>query len=253
MVAQPGRANSGNHFIVNYDQFRAFRDDYRTKKIETNLEVNRHSKFRLIIPNKCKTQGEIELRELAATGMFEESYVYVPSLCLWIEVGYNETRSGVNLDSTLITRLTEDFDQLVIYHIHVGVPLQISGYFPAYRDLVSLILMNAKFFRQPQTQISHQVVIESGVIEYLFRLSQSTNHLINKFTQTGLEHVVAQNLAYFYARDKYKKRYYAKVHECEHLVDGDQKSLSDCFPMKSDDFRLIYRKLKLSNTTGVDE
>ena len=253
MAVQPVRAKTDNHVINDFDQFVALRDDYRTIKFNDTLKVNRHSGFRLVVPNKCKTQGESELQKLAANEKFEESYVYIPSLCLWIEAGYDEARNRVRLDSKLIARLLEDFDQLIVYHIHVGTPSKVSGYFPAYRDLVSLILINAKSFRNPEIQISHRVVTESGIIDYLFRISQATNRLINKFNRTGLGKFVAQNLAYLYAKDKYKKRYYSMVHQCEHLIGGYSENLSKCFPMKSDDFQLGYRKLDTLSAAKFQE
>ncbi len=241
LAAQPVRSKSGNHLIKNYDQFLAFRDDYRTRKLQKTLKINRDSEFRLIVPNKCRNQGERELRQLAAVEVFEESYVYVPSLCLWIEAGYDETRNKVHLDSTFINRLLDDFDQLIVYHIHVGIPLQTSGYFPAYSDLVSLILINAKFFKQPKTQIIHRVVTNLGIIDYVFRTTRETNRMIKRIERTGLGEFVAQNLAYFYARDEYKERYYAKVHQCEHLIDRDRENISKCFPMKASIFLLTFR------------
>jgi len=253
MAAQSVYANSGDHVAYTFGQLIALNDDYRAIKLNDDLKVNRHSEFRLVVPNKCRTQGEAELRKLAATEAFEESYVYIPSLCLWIEVGYDEARNRVRLDSKLIARLLESFDKLVVYHIHVGVPVQISGYFPAYRDLVSLILINAKFFQKPEIQISHRVVTESGVIDYLFRISQTTNQLIEKISQTGLKKFIAQNLAYFYTRDGYKERYYAKIHDCEHLIGRYGENLFKCFPMKADDFQLTYRKLETYSTAGFYE
>jgi len=253
MVAQPVRANSGKHSIDNLGRFLAFSDDYRTKKKATKLQVNRHSEFRIVVPNKCKNRGEAELRQLAATEVFEESYVYIPSLCLWIEVGYDEARRRVRLDSKFIVSLLKDFDRLFIYHIHMGAPLQISGYFPAYKDLVSLILINAKFFRNPEIQISHRVVIDNGIIDYVFRASPATDLLIDKFNRTGLGDFTAQNLAFFFAQNEYKEHYYTKIHECEHLIGGYRENLSECFPMATDDFRLTYRKLDPYSTARIQE
>jgi len=253
MAAHSVRANSSDHAAYTFDQLIALDDDYRAVKLHDRLRVNRRSEFRLVVPNKCRSQGEAELRRLAATETFEESYVYIPSRCLWIEVGYDETRNRVRLDSKLIARLLESFDKLMIYHIHVGVPVQISGYFPAYRDLVSLILINAKFFQKPEIQISHRVVTKFGVIDYLFTTTQTTNQLIDKISRSGLKRFIAQNLAYFYARDGYKERYYAKVHQCEHLIGKYGENLSDCFPMKTDDFQLTYRKLEAYSTANFYE
>ena len=57
--------------------------------------------------------------------------------------------------------------------------------------------------------------------EYLFRISPATDQLINKINQTDLANFVAQNLACFFSGNKYKDRYYAKIHECEHLIGGN--------------------------------
>ena len=248
LAVQSSRANSGNHTIHNFDRFIALRDDSRTRKFDDKLKVNLRADIRHVVPNKCETRGEIELMQLASTEVMEEAYAYIPSLCLWIEVGYDESKTSVRLDSKFVARLLKNFDQLIIYHIHMGESSKVAGYFPAYNDLISLILVNGRFFRNPEIQISHRAITKVGVIDYKIRISQEANHLIDKLKQTGLGEFIAQNLAFFFARDKYENRYYTEIRECGLLIGENSDKLSKCFPMKTDVFELEFRTLNAINT-----
>lgn len=119
--------------------------------------------------------------------------------------------------------------------------------------MISLILVNAKFFKNPEIQISHRAITKTGVIDYQFRISKKTNELIEKLNRTGLSRFTAQNLAYFFTREKFENHYYAKIDECGHLIGEDADNLSNCFPMKSGVFELAYRKLSAFSTAGFRE
>lgn len=253
LAAQPIGAKSGNHPISEFDQFIALRQDSRTRKVTNELKANPHAEFRFVVPNKCEIQGEIELRKLALTKPIEESYAFIPSLCLWIEVGYDEARTRARLDAKFISRLIESFDRLILYHIHVGDSSEFTGNFPAYRDFISLILVNAEYFRRPEIQISHRAITKIGVIDYRFRISPEADRLIDKINQAGLGKSLAQNLAYYFSQEKYVKRYYAKVDQCMHFISGNIENLADCFPIKTDNFELLYRTFGTVSTAGFYE
>ena len=81
------------------DRIAALGEDIRETRIADKLSVNTGTEFRLVFPNKCEKEGEFELHQLASRFNVEESFVLIPDLCLWIEVGYDEKRERVRLDS----------------------------------------------------------------------------------------------------------------------------------------------------------
>ncbi len=234
------RADSGDLVSHGFDRVSALQNDTRVRKVSRELEVNPDSSHRLVVPNKCEESGEIELKRLASTSDVEESYVYIPSLCLWIETGYSETYRTVRLDTDFVDRLLRDYPSIIIYHIHVGTSGDIDKFFPAYSDMVSLVLMNAKFFADPSVEIGHRAVTSLGAIDYSFIVSQDTERLLDKLRHTGLGDFAAQNLAYEFSRDIHRKKYFSAVQECINSSDSRSDNLIDCFPIRADDFVLQF-------------
>lgn len=242
LLAAPSiHADSGNLVAHNFDRLAARQADGRKWKVVDTLQVNVSKAYRLVVPGKCEDAGKAELRQLAAYAVLEESYAFIPSSCLWIEVGYDETRRTVRADTKFIDNLLLDFPSLAIYHTHVGVPRTVAGYFPGYSDLVALLLVNARFLRVPNIQIDHRAVTVLGVIEYRFVASRESERLLDVIKRTGLGSHVAQNLAYEYSRARHKRKYYAAVRECDRLTNGDPARLPDCFPMNADAFEFRYK------------
>ena len=107
--------------VVDYhDLVTALREDVRNTKIVDKLRINTGEKFRLVVPNKCEKEGEFELRQLTSSSRVEESYILIPSLCLWIEVGYNEKHNNVRLDQKFIDAVLKQYFSLIFYHIQPG-------------------------------------------------------------------------------------------------------------------------------------
>lgn len=246
-------AESGDSIYHSFDQVPALRNDSRGRKVSSELQINSDSSLRLVVPNKCEEQGEIELQRLTGTSALEESYVFIPALCLWIETGYDETYKTVRVDTSFIDDILRDYPSIIIYHIHVGARSNIAEYFPAYSDMTGLILINAKFFMDSRVKIIHRAVTTVGTIDYTFILSKETERLINKLFQTGLGDFLAQNLAYEFDRESHKHRYYAAVQDCISLSGGRPENVVDCFPMRADDFVLRYRSISNDVVADVRE
>jgi hypothetical protein len=235
------QAESSDPISYNLDSISALHSGPRGYRVSTELQVNRDSSFRLVVPDKCEESGEIELKRLAQNSLVEESYAFIPSLCLWIETGHNETSKTVRLDTRFIYDLVKDYPSIIIYHIHAGTPVEITEYFPAYSDLVGLVLVNGKFLKNPQVKIDHRAMTSRGMIDYSLVITPETERLLEKLVQTGLEDFVAQNLAYEFARNTHRQNYYDAVRNCTHQSSGTLESLVNCFPMRADDFVLRFR------------
>src|SRR3546814_19907745 len=94
MLLVAANARASTHEEVN-----ALQDDYRTTVISDHLVVNVDASLRQVVPQKCQIDGEIELTTLSSVSTLEESFVFIPSLCLWLESGFNETATSVSLIS----------------------------------------------------------------------------------------------------------------------------------------------------------
>lgn len=229
---------------IDFAQVRALADDGLAWVVSDDLQMNVSAATRLVVPNKCERQGERELSVLASEGAVEEAYAFVPALCLWIEIGFSETKTGVRVDTKLVDALLDEFSTLALYHIHAGAPENVAAYFPAYSDLLGLVLINANFLRRPEVKIYHRAVTSIGIFEYAFIMSDETAQTVDRIFQTGLGEFVSQNLAYTYAGSTYERKYYAAVRKCYELLHGVAKSLEKCFPMRTSDFLLQYRTVQ---------
>ncbi len=219
----------------------ALREDVRETEIVDKLRVNTENQFRLIFPNKCEKEGEFELQQLALNASVEESYVLIPALCLWIEVGFNEQRNRVRLDSKFIKNVVTQYSSLVFYHIHAGDFPDLENYFPAYKDLITLVLINANSVWKPHSQIKHRLITKLGMMEYNFSNKQKVRYYMKKFREVGLRGNEAQNLAYEYLRPKYKNDYYSKVQKCKSDSGTIQQQIIDCCPITTEAFTLNFR------------
>ncbi len=230
------------------DQVTALREDIRETRVADKLNVNTKTKFRLVFPNKCEKEGEFELYQLASSNSVEESFVLIPDLCLWIEVGYDEKRNRVSLDSKFINALKKQFFSLSFYHIHAGEFPHLENYFPAYKDLITLALINGDGVWDARYNINHRLISRLGLMEYKFSDKQKVEYYMNKYREVGLRGYEAQNLAYEYLRPKYKIDYYSKVQKCKSNRGTIQQKIIDCCPIKTEAFTLNFRP----NTSGVE-
>lgn len=244
-AAQPSPAAQA----VDYrDLVTALRDDVRPIKIADRLAVNATRHFRLVFPDKCEKKGESELHALASRARLEESYILIPALCLWIEVGYEEKSNGVRLDSKFFKAVIKQYSSLIFYHFHPGNLPSLENYFPAYKDLISLVLINADSIWKPDAEIKHRLITKMGTKEYEFSNKQKVRFFMDKFRKTGLRGFEAQNLAYEYMRPKYRTDYYAKVRKCASYSGAIQQKIIACCPIRTNAFTLNYRPI----AAGVD-
>jgi hypothetical protein len=105
--------------------------DHRQARLADRLLVNPDPSVRYLFPDKCSGQGEAELAALVDATSLEESFIFLPALCLWIETGFDETATSVAFDAELLDRLLPQHGYLVIYHLHPGRPPGVADYFPA--------------------------------------------------------------------------------------------------------------------------
>ncbi len=225
------------------DQVTALREDIRETRVADKLNVNTKTKFRLVFPNKCEKEGEFELYQLASSNSVEESFVLIPDLCLWIEVGYDEKRNRVSLDSKFINALNKQFYSLIFYHIHAGEFPHLENYFPAYKDLITLALVNGDYVWDARYNIHHRLISKLGVIEYKFASNERVKKLIDRYKMVGLKGYESQNLAYEYMRKEYIKDYYSKVQRCKSLIGTMQQKISRCCPLETKAFILHFRPM----------
>lgn len=241
LAASPVCADSNNLASHGLEQVLLLRNDSRVLRIQGELAQNPDTSYRLIVPDKCEAEGEADLRKMAARDSLEESYVFVPSLCLWIEVGQEETRTRVRFDPEFIGALLNEFPMVIFYHTQPAAPADLAGYFPAFTDLTSAILLNLDYSPDNWERVIHRVVTPAGTIEYAFVPRPDTARLIEHIERTGLGDFVSQNVAYVYASEATRRRYYSAILDCRRRIDGDAARLGDCFPMTVGDFVLEYR------------
>lgn len=219
----------------------------RSPESSDHLRANKENKVRLIVTDKCELDGEMELLQLSRTSQVEEAYIFVPRTCTWIETGHLETSQNVSLDENFIQAQLEQNSTLIFYHIHPGDRSDFSIYFPSYRDLVTLTLINANYIWKPSKKFLHRIVTPIGIVEYEFTNTTLIKKLMDKFRDGGLRGFESQNLAYEILRPKYKEEYYRKIQDCQRRdgLIGDR--VSGCYPMKLTAFTLKFRAISVSN------
>ena len=225
------------------DLVTALRDDDRQLVITDKLRVNSSEKIRLVLPNRCEKEGEFQLYQLALHAKIEEAYILISTLCLWVEIGHDETYNSVKIDSKFVDAVLDQFSSLTFYHVHPGDMPDLENYFPAYKDLITLVLINANSVWNPNIQIKHQLITKLGTIEYKSFDNQKVRYFMNKYRVVGLRGYEAQNLSYEYRRPKYRMEYYMKVQNCKSYSGTNKQKLIDCFPIRTKAFTLNYRPI----------
>lgn len=210
------------------------------------LQVNVDTSYRLAVRNLCETGGEAELVQLAAQSELEEAFAFIPSRCLWLEIGYAETRDTVRMDRELLFEILRHEEYVSVYHIHSGIFSNEIGYFPAYSDMINAIIIDALVDETQGNVTRHFAVSSRGIYEYKFVPDAITSALIAKMKRLNMSGYIAQNLAYLYASRTHKQAYYDAVRQCQAMISGDPDRLASCFPMEVGAFTLGFRASQLS-------
>ena len=108
-------AESGD-FVQHYlKEAPSLRADNRPWKILNRLVANPSETRRFVTPSLCKSFGEAQLSKLAITSKYEESFVFIPDLCFWIEVGHSETSKSASLDTVVIEKLLSHHKSIILF------------------------------------------------------------------------------------------------------------------------------------------
>lgn len=244
----PGVGGTGWHFDAG--EVSSLSGDDRVSTFSNKLKQNSDNRFRLVVADKCEEEGERELQRIAYDSELEESYVFLPSKCIWIELGSEETSTTVRSDASFVMSLVSNHEPIIVYHTHVGSQSEQSGGFPAYQDLIGSILIGGDVPLIEGRPIVHRAVTVDGIFEYSLLLTPEVSKLISTLGDTGLKGYVAQNLAYIYSGRAYREAYYKAVKSCLHSGDFRDNSGSDCFPMYSFPFRLNYPTADIKGLAG---
>jgi len=196
---------------------------------------------RLVVSAMCETEGERALIELADSLILEEAFAFVPSECLWIEIGYDESDHSVATDLDDVHRLARTFGPINIYHIHPGRPADAQRFFPSYVDLLNAIILSPGPRLQGTPEIRHYAVTSRGIINYGFKKNEATEALIERMQATGLGDHIGSNLLLLFGGSARSELYYNAVRECDERILGDPERLAACFPMAVGEFTLDYR------------
>lgn len=109
--------------------------------------------------------------------------------------------------------------------------------------MLIVVLINGKFLDDPLVSVSHHAVTARGTFGYSFVISEAAKSLIEAMKATGLGDLVSENLAYEYARDRHRTKYYEAVRECSQRLKSSEDDPSACFPMRAGDFMLEFSEL----------
>lgn len=229
-----------------HEEVTVLRDDHRKTVISDHMAVNLDASLRYVFPEKCQVDGEIELTELSSVSDFEESFIFIPAICLWVESGFNETETSVSLDEELMYAVAHQYGDVAIYHIQPGRHDSVANYFPAYRDFISMVLINTRFLDEPQVEIKHLAVTEYAVIEYRFSDWSRVQDRARLYEEKGLGKHIGQNLAYEFNRQKYRSDYLHNIGLCVDLVRDHPSRLGECRRVATEVFVLDIRVVQLA-------
>lgn len=210
--------------------------------VSDRFEVRAGLEERLVVQSVCELDGERALTELAMTATTEEAFLFVPSECLWIEIGQGETPHSVSTDLNEIRHLAHLFGKTVIYHIHPGRPALAREYFPAYGDLLNALILSPGIGHGEETEIRHRAVTALGVIDYGFSRTDAIEALLATMHDTGLSAFVPENMLLLYATGPRAAQYYDAVVACNTGISSAPDRLRECFPMGVGEFRLEFRE-----------
>ena len=182
-----------------------------------NLVVNNKNKFKTVI-FESEAEGISEMRKLIANSQVEESWVYLPHLKKWIEIGHNEEAekkidkryiTKAKLDVQLLDELMSENNNMALYHFHPShslsledkirkreesgspmndkdieserIKLLIKSAYPSRSDLLNMIGNSMEFFeKNTEGNITFKVCSHYGITEY-------------RLTDEGMAHLSADN------------------------------------------------------------
>lgn len=237
--------SSASGLASTHKEVNALRDDYRKTVISDHLAVNLDASLRYVYPQKCQVDGEIELTALSSISVLEESFIFIPSLCLWVESGFNESENSVSLDEELLYAIARQYGDIAIYHIQPGRRSSVANYFPAYRDFISMVLIDTRFLDEPNVGIKHLAITEYAVIEYRFSDWSGVQDRARLYEKKGLRNHISQNLAYDFNRQRYLSDYVLKIALCVDQVKDRPSRIGECRRVATDIFVLDIRVVQL--------
>lgn len=158
------------------------------------LDANTQNAFRVLVPAD-KMSGVAQIQALVGHTNFEEQWVFVPAIDLWIEIGTNESASEldsqVEVDVEYLKEIVGLYHVVQIFHFHpadfytrswrhepfpIDFPanairssdVQPVGFaLPSPTDVVSSIELSRLLFAQdPQSRLVYSVVSPHGVVTY---------------------------------------------------------------------------------------
>ena len=241
MLAGAAGARASTHEEVN-----ALRDDHRKTVISDHLVVNLDASLRYIVPQKCQIDGEIELTALSAASVFEESYVFIPEICSWIELGFNETEKSVSLDERLLYAIVRQYGDIAIYHTQPGRHSSVVNYFPSYGDFILMVLINTRYLNELDIDIKHRAVTEYAVIEYRFSDWSRVQDRARLYEEKGLGKHIGQNLAYEFNKQKHLSDYVLNIDRCVNQVNNRPSRLGECRRVTTELLVLDIRVVQLA-------
>lgn len=219
----------------------ALHSDYRRIEISDHLMVNVDELRRYVFPKKCQSEGEIELTALSARAELEESYIFIPAICTWVEAGRNETRLSVLMDWELMDVIARQYEDIAIYHIQPGRRPSLANYLPSYRDFVSMVLIDAEYIAVPRIKVRHRAVTEFAVIDYRVLDWEAVERRAQFYRSKGLGKYLGQNLAYEFSQGTYLQNYAAQVRLCADRVMDVPSRIGECRRIVTDLFVLDIR------------
>ena len=238
-------SSSDQHFAAG--DIPGLADDYRTAEISPTLKQNSDERTRVIVPDKCAEDGELELRQMTSDGDIEEAYVFLPSRCLWIELGFDETATSVRPDAELVALLVSHHEPIIVYHTHLRAQTESFVEFPAYKDLIASILLGGDLPLIEGRPIVHRAITGRGTFEYSLTLTHDIIELIATLKQSGLEGFIAQNLAYVFAGSRYEDAYYESIAVCARDEMSEEAPSPNCFPMSLQPFTMNYQRADVTD------
>jgi hypothetical protein len=214
-----------------HDEILALQQDVRNVRLSDRIIENPDAGIRYVYLNKCQIEGERELFELTLRSPIEESYVFVPELCVWFETGYAETERTVQFDRLFFDLLIAQFDILYIYHVHPGSHRNLELYFPAYQDFIAMTLINSDFIENSNIQIKHKIITGVAMMDYDFANIPAVKERLRRYIEMGFSKFSAQNLSYDYMRKIYINEYIDSVKLCVEMTNNNSDNIGACNPI----------------------
>ncbi len=220
--------------------------DDRRVEIADRLIVNVDPARRYVFPGKCQADGELELAALAAASALEESFIFVPATCTWIEAGRNETVRSVLLDQALLNAVAHQYRNVAVYHIQPGHRPSLASHFPSYRDFVAMVLIDVAFIDAPEIRVQHRAVTEFAVIDYRFADWEAVQRRAQVYRRRGLGAHLGQNLAYEFSRQAHLSSYATQVQMCASRLGDVSSRIGECRRIVTELFILDVRTVQLA-------